>query len=373
MSSQPEGHDAPMPRAARPRPRRPRWKRLVLASCGLALALALAEGALHVAGVEIRAQRLVRDPILGVRNRPGWSGPVFSVNSRGFLGAEIDPRKAPGTIRVFCLGDSCTAGDLLPSFDQTYPRQLAVELARRHPGRAFEVVNAGVGGYSSFQGRTWLEREIAGLEPDVIVACFGWNDHWPARAAGPDKVVSGSASERLRSWLSWCKLLQLTIKGYHVLRGQRPMAATPTAGGATAVAAGQTLRVSREDYRANLAAVVDLMRDRGGATILVTAPNYLELAAAKGGAPVPDSLGDEQGVRALVALHADYNEIVRQVARDRGACLVDAAHELAAEPEPARLFWEPPSDFIHLSAEGYARLARAVAASACLQPPFRRN
>jgi lysophospholipase L1-like esterase len=39
-------------------------------------------------------------------------------------------------------------------------------------------------GYTSRQGLEWLRRDIAALRPDIVTACFGWND---VRAAGlPD-------------------------------------------------------------------------------------------------------------------------------------------------------------------------------------------
>jgi lysophospholipase L1-like esterase len=334
----------------------------------LAAGLVLAEVGLQVAGVEIRAERLVRDPVLGWRNRPGWKGPVFSVNSRGFLGPEFSPQKERGTLRVFCLGESCTAGDLLPSFEDTYPRQVARELRERYPGRTFEVINAGVGGYSSFQGRLWLEREILGDEPDLVVIYFGWNDHWPARAGGPDREVSASLRERLRAWLGWSKVLQLAVRGYGALRGEDAVRMAGEAAKATTHASEQSLRVSPGDYEGNLKAMVEQARAKGGAVLLITAPNYLELAAKKG-VPAAGAAclgGDRSLAEAIVALHARYNDVVRRVAAATGAGLLDAARDFESEAEPARLFWQPPGasvDFIHLSREGYARLARAIAAS----------
>ncbi|MFP4056084.1 MAG: SGNH/GDSL hydrolase family protein [Candidatus Brocadiia bacterium] len=352
--SPPPGRDetteAPAPRSLR--------ARLLLVLAGLLGALVVAEAALQVGGVEVRAGRLTRDPLLGWRNRPGWEGPVFSVNSLGFLGEEFSPTKPPGTVRVFCLGDSCTAGDLLASFDRTYPRQLEQELERRLPGARWQAINAGVGGYSSFQGRLWLEREILGYEPDALVLYFGWNDHWPARSGGPDKEVSGSLPERLRAGLSWCKLLQLGIKAYHMAREREPLPAAGPAGG-TASQPDRPPRVSREDYAENLLAMVQAMGERGGETVIVTAPNYL--AAVPLDSLPPGLHGGRDAVAALVELHDEYNAIARDVAREAGACLVDAARDFAEAADPEALFWNPPQDFIHLSAEGCRRLASAVA------------
>ncbi len=339
--------------AASPQPRR-LVRKLLLSSMGLVLALAVAEAALHVLGIAARPARLVRDARLGWRNTAGWRGPVFSVNARGFLGAELDVPKPPGTLRIFCLGDSCTAGDLLPDFDQTYPRQLERILRERYPGKPLEVVNAGVGGYSSFQGRLWLEREILGCEPDVVVSYFGWNDHWRARAGGSDKAVSGSWSERARAWLSWSRLVSLSLRAWHRVSRRE---AVVTDGEATAVVIPSMegpRRVSLADYEANLRAMAAAMRERSGHTVLVTAPSYLAAAGAA-------RWSDGEAVGRLVAAHADYNEVVRRVARDERAGLVDAAAAFAQAEGPAGLFRAPPGDYIHLSAEGCRRLAEGVA------------
>ena len=332
---------------------------MLLSVAGLALGLAAAELVLQVAGVEVRAGRLTRDAVLGWRNRPGWKGPVFSINSHGCLGPEFPLEKPAGTVRILCLGDSCTAGDFLPSFDDTYPRQLDRGLREKLPRKRFEVINAGVGGYSSFQGRVWLERDLLRGQPDLGILYFGWNDHWPARLGGPDKAVSDSWGERLRASLAWCKLLQLAIRAYHEVRG-RELLPSDEAGAPAVHTAGRPPRVSQEDYADNLRAMIRAVRERGGETILVTAPDYLEVAE-KDELPIPGGLaGGAAGVEALVRLHAGYNAIARRVAREEGAGLVDLAAQFAGAPNPAKLFWKPPNDFIHLSREGYARLARAL-------------
>jgi lysophospholipase L1-like esterase len=75
--------------------------------------------------------------------------------------------------RVLALGDSCTFG-LGVEDDATWPAQL--ERALRTQGIDAEVVNAGVPGYSAFQGMRFLETRGLSLEPDVVVVTFGFND-----------------------------------------------------------------------------------------------------------------------------------------------------------------------------------------------------
>jgi lysophospholipase L1-like esterase len=386
--------DPAEPQAEGTRPRR-RWlRRAALLVGGAVAALVLAEAALQLAGLEIRAERLVRDPILGWRNRPGYADETLSINSHGCIGPEFSAAKPPGVVRVVCLGDSCTAGDLLPNAGDRYPRQLERELERRYRERDIRVINAGVGGYSSLQGRLWLEREVLDWEPDLVVIYFGWNDHWPARTGGPDAQVAGSWRDRLRAWLGWSKVLQLIHRGYRRLV-HRPVVVKEKEGqGRVTVPTDERVRVPLEDYRANLAAMVAATRERGGRCCLVTAPNYLELLAQQGRAPTHESLGDQETVEAVVELHAQYNQATREVARETGASLVDAARDFHRASQstamlgdgaicraprsgyPARLFWQPPGkpiDFIHLSPEGCGLLARAIVTSRAVRELMERG
>jgi lysophospholipase L1-like esterase len=319
----------------------------------------LGEAGLQILGVQIRAERIIRDPVLGWRNRPGWRGPTYTINSWGCLGPEPAAPKPAGVTRILCLGDSCTAGDLLPRFEDTYPSQLSTELRRLSPDRETEVINAAVGGYSSFQGRLWLERELLDLEPDVLVVYFGWNDHWPARAGGSDEELSGSLHERLRAWLAWSKVVQLAIRTYHMAFGRRVV---PAGEGAPTAVSGRPPRVSRTDYRANLLRMAEVMAERGGKSVFVTAPNYLALTDAP-----QEVFADRATAEAVVRVHESYCNVARKAAADAEAFLVDAARAFEQEAAPDKLFWRPepsaPLDFIHLSPLGYHRLATLVAHS----------
>jgi lysophospholipase L1-like esterase len=98
-----------------------------------------------------------------------------STNSLGLRGPE--PREPRPTTRVLMLGDSCTFG-LGVDDDATAAAQLQklFDLERERGGPSVEVVNGGVVGYSSFQGAKLLEELAPQLQPDVVTACFGFND-----------------------------------------------------------------------------------------------------------------------------------------------------------------------------------------------------
>ena len=145
--------------------RRPRRSRLA----GLALLVVLLELALQAAG-----------PL------------VQRVMSRE--GETADP-DAPLT--VLCVGDSNTYGLHLPQVF-AYPALLELALDSRysHPP---QVVNRGIPGQNCAQVAAGLERDLAEVDPDVVLLLAGINDTWNTSGQG-----SG-----LLDWLGQLKLVRL--------------------------------------------------------------------------------------------------------------------------------------------------------------------
>ncbi|MEM8995652.1 MAG: SGNH/GDSL hydrolase family protein [Acidobacteriota bacterium] len=79
---------------------------------------------------------------------------------------ELRQKKPP----LLLLGDSCTH---LGRWD----RALA-GLAEDRLGRRPRFGNLAVAGWSSYQGRRQVERDVPALEPRVVTVYYGWNDHW---------------------------------------------------------------------------------------------------------------------------------------------------------------------------------------------------
>lgn len=102
-----------------------------------------------------------------------------AINKQGFRGKVISSPKPKGVFRIFVIGDSCAFGNAL-KHTQAYPFYLEGLLNQPKNKVAYEVVNAGVPGYSSLQGLRHLERDILPYQPDLVIASFGWNDTWPA-------------------------------------------------------------------------------------------------------------------------------------------------------------------------------------------------
>ena len=97
----------------------------------------------------------------------------------GLRGEPITPK---GTRRrVLAIGDSTTFGWGIDG-DATWPAQLETILnggSEAGGGGAWQVINAGVNAYSSYQGLRYLEERGFDLEPDIVVASFWFNDGMP--------------------------------------------------------------------------------------------------------------------------------------------------------------------------------------------------
>jgi lysophospholipase L1-like esterase len=104
-----------------------------------------------------------------------WDHPVdfrVSTNAEGMRGKALAP--AGTHKRILALGDSITFG-LGVEDAETWPCQMEQWLNNATPA-TYEVLNAGVPGFSALQGLRYLDKHGLALEPAAVVACFGQND-----------------------------------------------------------------------------------------------------------------------------------------------------------------------------------------------------
>ena len=90
-------------------------------------------------------------------------------------GFRVTPKSPPSGRTVLFMGDSITFG-FWNSDAHTYPAIAQHLLNAVCPSEQLQVVNAGVPGYDSLQGRTYLEKLLPRLTPDIVVLAFGMND-----------------------------------------------------------------------------------------------------------------------------------------------------------------------------------------------------
>lgn len=78
--------------------------------------------------------------------------------------------------RVVCLGGSVTWGVGIADQENAYPGVAQKILNREMPQYRWTVMNSGVPGYCSLQGRIYLD-ELMPYSPDFVSACFGVNEY----------------------------------------------------------------------------------------------------------------------------------------------------------------------------------------------------
>jgi len=250
-------------------------------------------------GLPIWVQANVRDRAFVPDARLFWrvkpASDWLKTNSLGLHGEEIPRRKDADTYRILCLGDSITWGFPL-HYTRAYPYLLERLLDRLPVPLDFEVLNAGVPGYSSLQGRRYLE-ELLPLGPDCITVMFGRNDQRQLREEGgvlPDRQVP-----ILPGWVIALRRLLGHSRLYGFLRSVLVERQDVTAA-ERAQLDPRSLRVRPSEFRENIRAIVEMARERGIAVVLIT--------TARTPPPMPH-----------------YNRVLREMAESEGLPLADVA------------------------------------------------
>lgn len=289
------------------------------------------------------------DPLLFWRLKPNldravWDFTLISTNSRGIRRDGELGRKEPGAIRVVCLGDSVTFGYRVPvhwpeklgppSPDHLpYPMLLERALRAANPGRKIEVVALAVPGYTSYQGLRLLRREIDRLQPDVVTACFGWND--TTLRAAPDREVMPDGAARVLLRRVAASSQAITHAALWLQR-RRERAASQQ----QQTARPRVPRVPEGEFVANMIEVSRLARE-SGARVLLVGPVYRDAVTDPPEAARIRAHRDL--LRAGAQVHGvDYLEITE---------LTEANH-----PHNKKLFGE----LIHPNHEGHRVFAAAV-------------
>ncbi len=401
---------------------RPIYGKLITGTLGVLAALALAEVGVRLYSHVSRRDTTTRefeadggfrapinqpDPWLMWRVRPRASFKGIHINSRGFRGREFVNTKGARTCRIVAMGDSCTLGVGVAE-EETYSAVLERTLAAKG-GRfeKYEVINAGVAGYSSLQGLRYLQRDIFGYTPDLVTVYFGLNDYlYASPERDRDRIVPHPWMMRLDSLLSRSQLyraVRAREQAWMARRGEYP----------------PPRRVDLPEFRRNLVDIISAARKNRCRVLLLNLPlrpeiplvvnpipllkdgsvvqwlrpafigssNYYVKSSFEGPtkqledavASYPQwamahyllakrhqETGDQQRAeqefqRARETDYdrqtvADYNQAIAGVARECGVPLVDLARALGGGGAASGLFL----DERHPSAAGHRRIAEAI-------------
>jgi lysophospholipase L1-like esterase len=219
--------------------------------------------------------------------------------------------------RLVAMGGSTTGGAFQSDdLDDFYPALLEGRL-----DGSFEVVNQGVGGWTTFHIRRYLDDHIEALDPDVLTLYVGHNDLLtPVPVPLADLYAARASSPRFRAMSEQLRSVLLYQGFRYLLTSLRP--------------AGRRVAVPIDDAEENVRAIVSTMRARGGRVVLMS----------EGLSPDPTPLGA-------------YNAMLARVASEsEGVTYVDMAGALYAA-HGKRFF----VDDCHLSQPGHRFVAGRIA------------
>jgi lysophospholipase L1-like esterase len=293
------------------------------------------------------------------RDNPTWT---IALNSEGYRSPEFSTTKAPSTVRIACVGDSWTFGMNVDQ-DRTYPSRLAAVLHEQQPETTFELLNFGVLGYSSFQGRQLLKARVIDLHPDIVAIGFGMNDSEVAGYRDKDMIAAAPPPPRLTAHvrdvaedLEFYKLLKyfvLTMKFHRKPIGDYLKEESGTRGSGTVNydEIEPWTRVSPQDYERNIREMIRLARERGARVILLDNELWpespyrpvLKAIAADLQAPLVDSLKLIADAATNMARDLEVRLGLTRAERAGGAEPVGSAQDGQAAPRqgpPARRLTE---------------------------------
>lgn len=178
----------------------------------------------------------------------------YKINSLGMRSPEIAKQKPNNTVRLLFMGDSIIFGWQVPGA-KSLPAQIYSIYQARYPRINLEVMNCGVIGYSSLQGRLEIDRWLE-FSPDMVFITYGWNDSMKTNSEGkPDSVYhqeSLSLNYQIGSLLKKSALLTYLVRAKSTRRNVSSLLqickvsndVTPP-------------RVSPEEYRHNLSNITN--------------------------------------------------------------------------------------------------------------------
>ncbi len=313
-----------------------------LLDLGLVLGFFLAWEAL-LRGLPLR-QAYVADPLAFWRSSPALAararaeGLAVAGLDRQRATGLLDPRcrgaRPPGVYRIVFMGDLQTAdsgaGELFGP--ASYPRAVEAKLPglglAGPGGRAVQVLNAAMPGFTSWQGLMLLRSDVLPLEPDVVVVAYGDHDASPALSTDRQIITDHLWVWRVRALLYGSRvglLLHSLLREAGASQDRRP-GSEP-----------RTERVPPAEYAENLRAFAAQGRGHSFRVVFLAVP-----------------FGED---RAAMTPGPYYRALLRTGA-EMGVPVIDGQAFFAGlSPGERRASFR---DGIHMTPEGHARMAGLV-------------
>ena len=308
-------------------------------------------------------------PYLNYIPTPNYRSPdgLNRHNALGFRGPEIDLPKPEGRYRIVAVGGSTTYSFGVRDWRESYPRQLVKALREDFGYLDVDVVNAGVGGYTSWETLVNLQFRLVDLEPDLILFYHGTNDYH-SRFVPPELYKADNTARRkswdetyLSSWQFQIPSLLLRLIGLKFNWLKYPQLVILVGGSihpnffgepfwlaATGLSEMEIIEKNRPIYfernLRNFASVANLH----GIKIVFLSFAYRRVASAKFVNAYTTSPHHTKAI-------TEQNAIAEAVARDFGGFFFDLQARL---PDDA-MYWQ--EDGIHFTKQGNALRARLIA------------
>ncbi|OGC78645.1 MAG: hypothetical protein A2Z27_00070 [candidate division Zixibacteria bacterium RBG_16_50_21] len=326
--------------------------RILISLFSIAIFLALSETVLRLAGISPKNENLYfllnpelsyprffnRDHYLFWKFRPNqiiksdfFVEGEYRISSFGLRNQEFSREKPDGMFRIICLGNSNTFG-WKQAEKNAYPQQLQELFGPNPSGLKIEVINAGITGYSSYQGKLFLKNYILKLKPDLVLVNYGWNDLLPAKYGIEDKNQKMPPQWILdiQNILSKTTLYQI-LKSFWVGRfSKREELKTGIP------------RISPQDSQANLLELGQICNQNDVSAVFLTNPiAYLGPGKTSRVHPVNQA----------------YNDVISSLAQNQQFRVLDIAALFYNRED---LYDHGRVDYIHYNSEGHRFIARAI-------------
>jgi lysophospholipase L1-like esterase len=227
----------------------------------------------------------------------------FSVSTDG-NGRRLGSRPKAPRHRILFLGDSCTFG--IPVDDhETFPALVEKIM------EGIESINAGVPGYSAFQGRLLLEKWAPSFTPDIVVVTF-----WPNDRSVWDHLGDAEHQEFIAAQQSG------EFSRYQILRLLRR--AGP----------GDRRRLTEEEFAEEIRRIIRWSRTRGVEPVLQIWPTRQQMASLS---------------------EIDYQAILRRIGGEDRVRIIDLVSVFRTRRDGGLFV-----DNIHASRAGYAVVAETL-------------
>ena len=281
---------------------------------------------------------------------PGSSGRMFDttirINNLGFRGPDL-PRDKGDAFRIVALGESQTFGPTLRNGEKPWP-ELLQDLFDQHAscGRKIEVINAGTEAYTLENNLERMHRDILPLKPDLILSTHGMNGFL---AFGLRRVAEpNEPGVRPRASALVGRSVLAIERAAHDWRDGNSARARPVA-----LAPMSDAELMQSRYADEYRKLIALARDNGVDIALADSTMSVNEFSPR---EVKDFYGAVfKPIDDIIAANAAHNRLVKLIARDEDAPLVDMAAGVDG-------IWDDDLylDIVHFTEAGNERVANLM-------------